>query len=285
MVLVGKTGTGKSETGNSLLKYKKFKTSSCGNSETSQCEFGTRVVEDRFKLMIVDTPGLYDTRKPTKETANDLIRCIGLTSPGPHVFVFVMTVGRFTKEERDTINNLKHIFGEQVMKFVVCLFTCKDKLIRDELTLDQYLQRCPEALKSIIKECNGRCLAINNYADPVNLEKDVDGVLKVVRETIQSNNGECYTGAMYEAAEKVYNEYLQKKEEEKHKKERELEERERRLERAEKDVREQFRKDILGSSPLLGVAMGLVVASLKHTGIHFHFDRSGQFKVTPYFTL
>ncbi|XP_050400300.1 GTPase IMAP family member 4 isoform X3 [Patella vulgata] len=242
--MVGKTGVGKSKVGNSLLQKTAFASSPFGISQTTQCEFGTRMLEDGNKLVIVDTPGLFDTRKSNQETETEIGRCINLSSPGPHVIFFVMSIGRFTAEERDTINNLKHIFGEQVMNFVVCIFTSKDALTNSAITLDQFLEKCPDTVKSIIKECNGRCVAINNYADPVNLANDVEDVLHAVRETIKSNGGKHYTGAMYEAAEKVYQEYLQQIEEEKNKRERELDEKERKLEEEMKEKTQKLEEEM-----------------------------------------
>ncbi|XP_055958419.1 uncharacterized protein LOC126829656 isoform X3 [Patella vulgata] len=139
-----------------------------------------------------------------------MVRCIGLTSPGPHVFV---------------------------------VFTCKNKLDCGDVTLEQYLDQCPEEIKSIIDECKGRCVAINNYADPVNLAKDVEDVLKVFRGSIQSNNGKYYTGTMYEAAEEIFKEKMQKIEEEKHKRERELDEKERKLEDEMKEKTQKVEKE------------------------------------------
>ncbi|XP_050400189.1 GTPase IMAP family member 4 isoform X1 [Patella vulgata] len=244
IVMVGKTGVGKSGVGNSLLKYKAFVSAPFGISETRQCEFGTRMLEDGNKLVVVDTPGLFDTRKSNQETETEIGICITLSSPGPHVIFFVMSIGRFTAEERDTINNLKHIFGKQVMNFVVCVFTSKDKLHYNQITLDKYIENCPDAVKSIIKECNGRCVAINNVADPVNLANDVEDLLHAVRETIKSNRGKYYTGAMYEAAEKVYQEYLQQIEEEKNKRERELDEKERKLEEEMKEKTQKLEEEM-----------------------------------------
>ncbi|XP_050400447.1 GTPase IMAP family member 4 isoform X4 [Patella vulgata] len=235
IVMVGKTGVGKSEVGNSLLQYKAFVSAPFGISETTQCEFGTRMLADGHKLVVVDTPGLFDTRKSNQETETEIGHCISLTSPGPHVFFFVMVVGKFTNEESAVINNLKDIFGEQVMNFVIILFTHKDKLTHGNITLDQYFEICPKEVQSIIKECNGRWVAINNYADPVNLANDVEDLLHAVRETIKSNGGKHYTGAMYVAAEKAYKEHLQKIEEEKNQRERELDEKERQLDEERKE--------------------------------------------------
>lgn len=111
---------------------------------------------------------------------------------------------RFTDEEKNTVQKIQKIFGEEADKYSMVLFTHGDQL--KGKPIEEFLKDS-EDLQELVARCNGQYHVFNN-----NLEdrSQVSELLNKIRHITEKNGESHYTTEMFQRAEKAIEEEKQR---------------------------------------------------------------------------
>lgn len=200
VVLIGKTGAGKSSLGNTLLGSKKFKVGRGMNSETVDCDWANGE-HDGIDIQVTDTPGLCDTHRKEAEVYLEVGRSVALAAPGPHVILMVLRCDkRFTKEEYKAYLALKMLFSDKICEHMIVVFNGLDTFQSDDEdeeegseALKQEIAKGSPELQQVLQDANQRYIGVNNKAKKEEKIRQFSELLRTLMELVTSNGERYYS--------------------------------------------------------------------------------------------
>uniref|UniRef100_H2LFF8 AIG1-type G domain-containing protein n=1 Tax=Oryzias latipes TaxID=8090 RepID=H2LFF8_ORYLA len=203
LILLGRSGAGKSSVGNSILGQNVFRSESDSfTAVTQKCE--KRKIS--IFVAVVDTSDWFNSEQTPEEVRAQISSCVALSTPGPHAFLLCVPLDQPAKTELQALEAMEKVFGpDAVTKHTIVLFTYADRL-RDSGMIgnggvEAYIANQRGDLLKLVEKCRDRFQIMERGQRE---KKSVADLFTLVALTVKEAGGQYFCSpAFLEAENKV----------------------------------------------------------------------------------
>ncbi|XP_053317507.1 GTPase IMAP family member GIMD1 [Spea bombifrons] len=174
LLLLGKTKSGKSSLGNSLIGSYEFESQFSPHSLTKECrlckmripEFARRMGKElSLRLQVLDTPGLPHSTLNREEVKGRVKRALSQQfAEGLHMALLVLRadIPLCEEDNQHTVKLAEDLLGPNWKNFTTVVLTHGDKLRESQIKEEEYLKSAPKMLSGLLENVHGRYI----FRDP-----------------------------------------------------------------------------------------------------------------------